>query len=331
MHVRSSGYRDGLDEPRPDALSAILNDLRLAGGGYGRCELTRPWGLEFAPQELARFHFVVEGECWLRAKSVGWVPLHKGDVALLPHGSGHSLAHAERGKTKPLESFPLDEIGERAYRLRAGGKGKRTLLSCCSVGFEGASAPALLALMPPLLLVRDGATQDPVLPMLLDAMTEEVRSERIGAATVMTRLADVVITRVVRAWVETKREDTTGWLAAIRDRSIGRALAAIHRRPGDPWSLESLADVAQVSRSVLAERFTQLVGVSPARYLARHRMQLAGTWLRNDRVTVAEAAARLGYESEASFSRAFKRFMGTAPSTLRRLGRAADGVAIGSE
>jgi AraC-like DNA-binding protein len=315
------GNPDGLDEPSADPLSEILLDLRLSGGSYGRCELTRPWGLDFVPQQLARFHFVATGECWLRAASAGWVQLHEGDVVLLPHGTGHALAHAARGKTRPLESVPFEEIGERTYRLRAGGAGARTLLACCSVGFDGPSAHPLVELMPPLLLVRDGATQDPVLSMLLDAMADEVRRQRIGAATVMTRLADVVITRVVRAWVETKREDTTGWLAAVRDPDIGRALAAIHRRPGDPWSVESLADVAHISRSVFAERFSSLVGVSPARYLARHRVHLASMWLKNDGVTVAEAARRVGYDSEASFSRAFKRFVGTPPSALRRLGR----------
>jgi transcriptional regulator GlxA family with amidase domain len=156
------------------------------------------------------------------------------------------------------------------------------------------------------------------LPAILDAMTDELRAQRMGAATMMTRLAEVVITRVVRAWVEAQRPDTSGWLAAIRDPQIGRALASIHRQPGHPWSVESLAGVAQTSRSVFSERFTALVGVPPAHYLTRWRMHLASRWLRTDRVSVAEAARRLGYESEAAFSRAFKRSHGVPPSVLRR-------------
>jgi len=175
-----------------------------------------------------------------------------------------------------------------------------------------------LAPMPPLLLVRGGAADDATLPPILDAMAAEVLARRVGAATVMTRLADVVIARVVRAWAESRTEDTRGWLAAIRDPQIGRALAAIHQRPGEPWTVESLADVAKTSRSVFSERFTALVSVPPARYLTQWRMHLASGWLRNDRVTVAEAAMRLGYESEAAFSRAFKRFTGVPPSALRR-------------
>lgn len=165
--------------------------------------------------------------------------------------------------------------------------------------------------------MRGATAHDATLPALLDAMAGEVIEQRVGAATVLARLADVVITRFVRSWVEARREDTTGWLAAIRDPKIGRALAAVHKRPGDPWSVEALAGVVGTSRSIFCEHFTSVVGIPPARYLTRWRMHLASVWLGRDRVTVAEAAARLGDESEASFSRAFKRLSGVPPSAMR--------------
>ncbi len=323
MLSRSSDVvTDGLTQ---DALSEVLQDLRLSGVSYGRCELTRPWGIEFPPQTAARFHFVAAGEGWLHASSLGWTPLLAGDVALLPRGAGHSLADVARGPTKPLDEFPLEAIGDTTYRLRGGGGGSRALLFCCTVGFEEPAIHPLLELMPPALVVRGAATDDPTLPALLNTMADEVVAQRVGAATVLTRLADVVITRVIRAWVEARSGDATGWLAAIRDPKVGRALAAIHRRPGHPWSVEGLADVAHVSRSMFAERFTSVVGVPPAQYLARWRMHLASAWLRNGRLTVAAVAARLGYESEASFSRAFKRLSGAPPSALRRVGRTEQG------
>ena len=301
----------------PDPLSEVLQDLRLSGVSYGRCELAKPWGISFPDQSAARFHFIGSGEAWLRTAGMEWTRLQAGDVALLPRGTRHELAHAARGATRPLEEFPLEEIGDRAYRLRGGGDGARALLFCCSVGFDEPALHPLLELMPPVLLVQ-GADSDATLRALLEAMQGEVLAERVGGATVLTRLADVVIAKVVRAWVENRKEEASGWLAAIRDPKIGRALAAIHRRPGEPWSVDALADIAHASRSIFSERFTSLVGVPAARYLARWRMHLASVWLQNERLSVAEVAERLGYESEAAFSRAFKRLRGVPPSALRR-------------
>ena len=301
-----------------DPLSEVLQDLRLSGVSYGRCELTRPWGISFPPQSAARFHFVAAGECWLHSEALGWTPLHPGDVALLPLGTGHLLTDSVNGPTKPIDEFPLEEIGDKVYRLAAGGDGARALLFCCSVDFEEPAINPLLELMPSALLVRGAATHDATLRVLLDTMAGEMTAQRVGAATVLTRLADVVITRVIRMWVEARGEDVTGWLAAIRDPKIGRALAAIHRRPGHAWSVEALADIAHVSRSMFSERFMSAVGVPPARYLSRWRMHLASIWLRNNRRTVSEVAAELGYESDASFSRAFKRYTGLPPSAVRQ-------------
>jgi AraC-like DNA-binding protein len=309
---------DGGPGPSLDPLSQVLADLRLSGVSYGRCELSRPWGIEFPPQAEARFHLVAAGHCWLRATSDEWLHLEAGDVALLPRGTGHTLSDEPHGKTRSIDDLPMEEIGERTYLVREGGPGAQTILVCCSVRFSQPALHPLLELMPPALLVRGAEASDASLGPMLRAIGDEVRSQRVGAATIMTRLADVVIARVVRAWVETQQSETTGWLAAIRDPKIGRALAAIHQRPGHSWSVESLADLARSSRSTFSERFTAVVGVSPARYLARWRMHLAGMWLRNDRLTVAQAAAKLGYDSEASFSRAFKRYVGVPPSALRR-------------
>jgi AraC-like DNA-binding protein len=238
---------------------------------------------------------------------------------LLPHGAGHALVDDPERPAKRFQPADREQIGETTYRLRAGGSGARSLLVCCAVSFEEPSVHPLLELMPEVLLVRGGGADDPTLPALLEAMAAEIKAQRIGAATVMTRLADIVIARVVRAWVESRPHAATGWLAAIRDPQIGRALAAFHRRPSEPWSVESLAAAAHLSRSVFSERFTAVLGVSPGKYVVRWRMHLAGTLLRSDRLTISQVATRLGYESEASFSHAFKRFMGAAPGVYRRM------------
>ena len=219
---------------------------------------------------------------------------------------------------KRIRDIHRERVGDSVYQLRAGGSGVAAFPVCCAVGFEASAVHPLLELMPEVLHVRGGGSQDPSLPSLLDAMASELSAQRVGAATVMARLAGIVITRLVRAWAESRSNETTAWLAAIRDPQIGRALAAFHRRPHEAWSVVSLAAAAHQSRSLFSERFTAVLGMPPARYVARWRMHLASNWLRHERSTVADVAARLGYESEPSFSRAFKRFMGASPAAFRR-------------
>jgi AraC-like DNA-binding protein len=153
--------------------------------------------------------------------------------------------------------------------------------------------------------------------MLLTLMASEVASQRIGSATIMTRLADIVMTQIVRAWIETRPTDLSGWLAAVTDPQIGRALARIHRQPGEAWTVDTLAAAAGMSRSLFSERFMALLGVSPARYLLQWRMRLGAVWLKNENMTVSEVASRLGYASDAAFSRAFKRLLGQSPGSMR--------------
>jgi AraC-like DNA-binding protein len=315
MLSRSS---DSADILTPDALSEILRDLRPLGVSYGHCRLTKPWGVDFPKESSTRLHFVVSGESWLRKADYGSIRLQAGDVALLPKGGVHAMADTPHGRTKPLSSFPREQIGDRIYRLAAGGSGSQTLLACCSVNFEEPALHPLLELMPPILLVCKATLNDSALPALLDLMAEEVMAQRVGGATVLARLADIIIVRLIRTWVESHSGDTTGWLAAVRDPQVGRALAAMHKRPGYPWSVRMLGEAAGISRSLFSERFTVLLGVSPSHYLAKWRMHLASAWLSRDRLSISEVATRLGYQSEPAFSRAFKRLRGVPPSSIRQ-------------
>ncbi len=310
---------DSRPPPTPDPLSEVLQDLRPSGVSYGHCRLTRPWGVEFPAEPTARLHLVVAGESWLRTATFGPTRLGPGDVVLLPTSLPHAMADTPHGLTKPLSQLAHEEIGDRVYRLEGGGgSGSETLMACCSVSFGQPALHPLLALMPPVIHVCRAMLDDPTLPPLLDAMASEVIDRRVGAATILARLADVVITRLIRTWVEARCADTSGWLAAIRDPKIGLALAAMHRRPEHSWSVAKLAKLAGLSRSMFSERFAAVMGVPPAQYLASWRMHLASGWLRDERLTVAQISARLGYESEPSFSRAFKRHVGVPPSALRR-------------
>jgi AraC-like DNA-binding protein len=158
---------------------------------------------------------------------------------------------------------------------------------------------------------------EPAIPHLLEAMAREVDMDRVGAGGILARLADVLTATIIRAWVEHGCGDTTGWIAAVRNPEVGRVLAAIHLEPEKDWQVAELARLMGVSRSGFAERFARVVGETPARYVARVRMHQARLWLK-DGMRVATAAEKLGYDAEASFSRAFKRIIGEPPSQFRR-------------
>jgi AraC-like DNA-binding protein len=268
-----------------------------------------------------RFHFVAEGESWLVIPGRPNERLHEGDLVLIPHGTGHIIADPPGELARPLERLEHTRVGEETYRLRAGGSGNRALIFCCAVEFDALAARALISAMPEVLLVRRTRARDRALVTTLDEMTEEVASPQMGSSTMMARLADIVIVRALRLWLNDNGNATSGWLAAMRDPKVGAALAAMHRQPGELWTVDSLARIAGMSRSVFSERFTSLLGVSPGRHVAQWRAQMAAGLLRDTRMPIAQIAEQLGYESDASFSRAFRRIMGEPPSAVRRNAR----------
>jgi AraC-like DNA-binding protein len=230
-----------------------------------------------------------------------------------------------------VHDLPFDRVGGHALLLRHGGDGARTVLACGGVRFEDPAAHPLVALMPDVLHIRasdDG--QGNLLRQMLDAMGTEALNPRPGGTTVMLRLADILVIHAVRSWLDSGAEERTGWLGALRDPQVGRALVLMHRQPERDWTVATLAAGVHMSRSVFSDRFTALVGAPPLLYLTRWRMHLASRWLREERTSLAEVASRLGYESEPSFSRAFKRHIGVAPGAVRR-GRAPAARAHASE
>ena len=305
-----------------DPLSEILQDMRLAGVSYDRCELRDPWGISFPKQTAARFHFVADGPCWLFTDAKGWQKLPTGVVLLVPHGTAHMLASAPGCYCPLLEGLKVSSFGGIVFRLESGGDGKMTRLFSGSMDFISRALKPLLKKMPEVLGICEQSARDVTMMALLDAMAREVCEERIGGATMLTRLADLVAATVIRNWLEAACEDATGWLKAVRDPQIGRALAAVHLSPGEPWTVEGLAALAGMSRSAFADRFKSEMGEGPARYIANWRMQIACEHLDRDE-PIAAIAVSLGYESEASFSRAFKRVIGMPPSQYRRLPAAA--------
>jgi AraC-like DNA-binding protein len=274
------------------------------------------------------FHVVTSGRCWLEVAGAEPRPLQPGDLALVPHGAGHALASAPGVAGAPLFDLPREDVSERYEVIRQGGGGAPTGLVCGTVRFDHPAAHHLIDVLPAVITVETWSSPETEwIASTLRFMAAEAKQLRPGGETVITRLADVLVIQAIRSWLAHDPAAQSGWLGALRDRQIGRALALIHRDPARPWTVASLAHEVAMSRSAFAARFVALVGESPMHYLARWRMRVAQTWLQDEDATLGELATRLGYRSEAAFSRAFKRLMGVSPGAVRRSGDAALGAA----
>lgn len=303
-----------------DPLGEALHFLRMSGTFYCRSEFTAPWGLDLPvmPQCLM-FHVLTLGECWLEAQGDPPRRLAPGDLVLVPHGEGHRLVSAPGEAAAGLFDLPRAFASERYEVLRQGGGGEATAMICGAVRFDHPAALQLVRLLPRVLeaQVRDPGQRD-WLMSTLQLMENEARAMRPGGETVITRLADILVIQAIRAWIEQDPAAQGGWLGALQDRQLGRALSLIHREPARDWSLPALAEAAAMSRSAFAARFAEKVGMPAMQYVTRWRMQVALSWLQEREIAVVELAERLGYQSEAAFSRAFKRCIGVAPGSVRR-------------
>ncbi|CDZ53169.1 AraC family transcriptional regulator [Neorhizobium galegae] len=308
-----------------DPLTEMLRGLRLDGVEYGRCRLAEPWATSFPAQEAARFHFISSGNAWLQTPSGEWLQLRPGDAALLPRGDAHVIASLPGLAPLPFGRFGRKEVCQGVFDVQCADACGGTVALTASMRFNIDKLHPLLQLMPETMLTSDLARNEPSIPHLLDAMAREVDMDRVGAGGILARLADVLTATLIRTWVEHGCGDTTGWIAAVRNPEVGRVLAAIHLQPDRDWNIASLARLMGASRSGFAERFLRVVGETPARYVARVRMHQARQWLR-DGERVATVAERLGYDAEASFSRAFKRIIGTPPSHFRKNGGEGAGI-----
>ena len=322
-------YHGAMHDPwmAVDPLGEALHFLRMSGVFYSRSEFTAPWGLELPPMaDCLMFHVVTSGRCWLEVDGAESRLLQPGELALVPHGQGHRLVSEPGVPAVRLFDLPREYLSERYEILRQDGGGALTNLICGVVRFEHPAAQQLVRLLPRVISVEAwNASELEWIPSTLRLLAAEARELRAGGETVITRLADILVIQAIRSWIAHDPAAQTGWLGALQDQQIGRAIALIHREPERPWTVAALASEVAMSRSAFAARFTDLVGEPPMRYVARWRMLVAHSWLQVDGATVGELALRLGYRSEAAFSRSFKRFIGVSPGVIRRTDLAASG------
>lgn len=325
MHDHSSRIVSTARLPEAsDLLTRVLLGLRLEGVEYGRCVMQTPWAIAFPAQRDARFHFVARGGAWLWTPTSDWKRLQPGDAVLLPRGSFHVMASSPDVPAVGMDELSREVVAENLYLVRSATQdvadadpAEASVVFCGVMRFNLDPLHPLLAMMPDLMHAGDLVNRDPAVLALLEAMEREVTLDRIGACGIVARLADVLAASIIRAWVECGCSDSTGWIAAVQCPKVGKVIAAIHAEPERDWNVPALARLMGASRSRFAEAFTRIVGESPARYVAKVKMFQARRWIQHEGMRVTVAAERLGYESEASFSRAFKRIMGLPPSAVR--------------
>jgi AraC-like DNA-binding protein len=307
-----------------DVLTDVLETVRVVAACYGRLEATAPWGIRVRPGEDAKFHVVLEGHARLMVDGVAEpIELSAGDIVALPHGHAHSLLDDPDIAAQPLEELLVCRPRGDNSVLRVGGGGQSSTIVSGRFRFEDRRNNPLLSVLPPVITLR-GEMGKSVrwLEPTLKFIACEAQSGRPGSQTVIARLADVLFIQIVRGHLASLPVNGSGWLGALADAQIGAALGYIHQSPEQDWTVQSLASKVAMSRSAFASRFMRLVGEPPLSYVTRWRMQKAASMLRDGKQTLAEVAAGVGYDSEAAFSKAFKRAVGSAPGAYRRSLRA---------
>jgi AraC-like DNA-binding protein len=315
-----------------DPLSDVLRAVRLTGAVFFAVDGSAPWVAETPPsrviapyvmpgaEHVIEYHVVTAGSCWGGLLDEPAVRLEAGDVLVLPQGDAHVISSAPGMRGGPDPKGILPTLHERlpiAISIQGGGP-ERAQIICGFLGCDARPFNPLLATLPRLIHVRGLGDSNSVLRSLVQLALAESTIPTSGSECFLSKISELLFVEVVRRHVATLPTESVGWLAGLRDEHIGRALSNIHQQPAQAWTLDDLAKVAGVSRSLLAERFTHLVGIPPMQYLAQWRIQLAASLLRTTKASLAEIADRVGYGSEASLSRAFKRWVGVAPVAYRR-------------
>jgi AraC-like DNA-binding protein len=303
-----------------DPLDDLFAAMRVHSALYARLEAGAPWGLSLAGGEAARFGLVVRGSCLLEvAGEPGPVALAAGDCYVLAHGTPYVLRDAPRTPTVSCASVVRDRIGGV---VQLGGSGAHATVLCGWFHFDKVAARPLLDVLPLLLHMRIDAARAQALQGTLQLLAMETGEPGLGSSLVVSRLADILFVQAVRAYAQSLGDVEGGWLAALADPRLGPALRAMHKDIGHAWTVDSLAEAARLSRSAFALRFRQRVGEAPLEYLTRWRMFKAGHLLRQPQAATGEVATAVGYESEAAFSKAFKRVTGLTPGAWRTRGSA---------
>lgn len=321
-----------------DLLSDVLREVRLTGSVYFDVHAGAPWvattpgaasicaGVMPEVEHVIGFHIVLDGRGWAQLMSGTAQPpvcLDAGDAVIIARGDGHSIS-SEPGKhaVPNVELYRRPTSDTLPFVLHEfGGSGEKTRFICGFLGCNARPYNPVLEALPPLLHVRRSSAAGLLTFDLMRIALEESRERRAGGETILAKISELMFLHAVRQYIDTLPAESTGWLAALRDRHVNAALRAMHARPAEAWTLDTLAREAAQSRTAFSMRFTQVMGMPPIQYLSKWRLQLAAGMLDRQGMSIAQIAAEVGFGSEAAFNRAFKRDMGVPPGAWRQRNR----------
>jgi AraC-like DNA-binding protein len=332
-----------------DVLSDVLRVVRLTSAVFFTARFSSPWSIESPPadqlartmrlraESIALFHVLVEGRCWVSMEEHAPLRMQACDVIIFPHGDPHVMSSHTGAKPRPIGTLLPPQPSEEIPQLDYGGGGEAARFVCGYLHCDQRFNP-LIGALPTMLCVRgrDSAVRsepsevetakrpgvvlvdaDGWLASTLRHTIEEADGAHPGSSAMLARLTELLYVEVLRRYMRQLPSGHMGWLAGVKDPEVGRALRFLHARPERQWTVEELAHEVGVSRSGLAQRFTELTGEAPMRYLTNWRIQLAKHLILQAGLSIAEVADRVGYESEAAFNRAFKRHVGEPPVAWR--------------
>ena len=325
-----------------DALSDLLRSVRLRGAVFFYMSFRDRWSAEASPakeiaeavmpgcEHVMEYHMIAKGNGWAAVSGLAPVRLSAGDIVMFPHGDRHVLSsapdvepvprsaewvYARRNDPKPLLVAFHQGVVDDGARLPI--EDADAIVVCGFLGCDLRPFNPLVAALPRILHLPASRAGGWV-ARVIDQAVVESNDRRPGGDAVLERLSEMMFVDAARRYLDSLPEDATGWLAGLRDRFVGKALALMHERPDHAWNVDDLAREVGLSRSALHERFVEYLGQPPMQYLASWRIQLGARLLRESNRNVATIALDVGYDSEAAFSRAFKRMVGTPPATWRK-------------
>jgi AraC-like DNA-binding protein len=320
-------------EVRMDVLSDVLREMRLTGAVYFDVHAGAPW-IATTPgsasicarvmpefEHVVAFHIMMDGNAWAQIIDEPQTALHleAGDAVIVPRGHSHSLSSERDDRAEPDLSMyrraPLDTLPFVFNQF--GGQGDKARIICAFLGCNLRPYNPVLEALPPMVHVKRSSAAGSLTFDLMRVALEESRQPRAGGETILSKVSELMFLHAVRQYIDSLPADSTGWLAALRDRYVSAALRAMHAKPAEPWTLDTLGREAGLSRTAFSTRFSEVMGIPAIQYLSNWRLQLAAGLLDRQGMSIAQVAADVGFGSEAAFNRAFKRQVGMPPGAWR--------------